>query len=99
MGLMSGTSSYRAVVILVSSADRADHQPAYERLDLLLNASSPEEAYDKAERHGKAMSTVTHGPDGPVFWSLLRVLDVRELDSTPADRPQYVVPPVPTHAA
>ena len=99
MSLMSGTSSYRAVVVLVSSADRADHRPEYERMDLLLNASSPEEAYDKAERHGRALSTVTRGADGPVFWSLLRVLDVRELDSAPADRPRYVVPPVPTHVA
>ncbi|SDN10411.1 DUF4288 domain-containing protein [Allokutzneria albata] len=99
MSLMSGTTSYRAIVVLVSSADRAHHRPEYERMDLLLNAASPEEAYDKAELHGKAMGTVTRGPHGPVFWSLLRVLDVRELGSAPADRPRYVVPSVPSHAA
>ncbi len=99
MSLMSGTSSYRAVVVLISSADREVHQPEYERVDLVLNASSPEEAYDKAERHGRAMSTVTRGPDGPVLWSLLRVLDVCEQDAVPADRPQDAVPAVPTHVA
>ncbi|MFB9907267.1 DUF4288 domain-containing protein [Allokutzneria oryzae] len=83
------TQSYRALVVLVSSSDRTDHQPRYEQMNLMVNASSPEEAYDTAERHGSSLETVRRGEDGLVRWSLLSVLDVRPVTPAPVRRPRY----------
>jgi len=70
-------SSYIAVLLYESSSAAPGYRPLYDESFVLIKASSPEEAKEKASTYAKREQTSYRNEQGEeISWSLKQVIDV-----------------------